>query len=168
MAGVTNSSIQPWLDFLGSNLPAAIPACQTRLDTGGRIGLSKCTNVCNDTVEMLQSELPTNLLTCGLWSSLTMLDYYTTLGDDIGPLSREQVDTLLGQLTHLGLNASNATYAHTARDAVSTCLSIMNQVTRIQTYLGNTSVEGACSEQVLFPRSHRNFRRTLHDLCKHV
>ena len=145
MTNIINSTIQPWLDFKNGSLPATIPLC-TYTDTGN------CTRVCNDSTVMLEPSAPGNLLTCGLWSTLTMLASYTDYAAEFAPLSRDRVDSLLQRFEPLGLDATNATYAYSARDAVSNCLSTIYRVTRLQvSYRGDTAPGIACSGQMLFP-----------------
>ena len=107
------------------------------------IALDNCTKVCNSTIELLDVKLPNNLLTCGLWTTLTVLNHYPTLTVNYA--------ALLGRFDSLGLDASNAAYTYAARDAVSTLMDTLLKKTRVQTYQGGSSVEGACSEQALFP-----------------
>lgn len=146
MAGISNSSIQPWLDLdlNADNLPATITPCQNR-QKGGRIVLGNCTTVCDDAGLLLYADQPNSLLTCGLWATLATLTQYAFLTNDY--------HTLLGRFDSLGLDAGNATYAYAARNAVSTAMNTMLKITKVQTYQGGSSLEGACSEQALFPTS---------------
>lgn len=148
MTGISNSSIQAWLDFRGDELPAAIAPCQDVLNYQGPISFVNCTRICNNTLSLLDHTLPKNLLTCGLWSSLTMLDYYNAL---MNSEPSDQVQALLQSFGQVGLDASNATYAYAARNAVSTCMGTLDEVTRVRSYQGDASFRGACSEQMLFP-----------------
>jgi hypothetical protein len=147
MAGVSNSSIQAWLDFRGDKLPATIAPCQARLTWKGAIAFVNCTRVCNSILSLLDHNLPNNLLPCGLWSSLTTLDYHSSL---LTTKLRDHVQALLQSFGRLGLDASNAIYAYAAGNAVSTSMSILDKVTRMQTYQGDQYFRGACNEQILF------------------
>lgn len=144
MSGISNSSIQPWLDLnnAASNLPTNIPVCQ---------GPQKCAEVCIESVELIDPGRPNNLLTCGLFSSLTMLNYYAVQMPSVAPLPKSRVDTLLEPFSRLGLDANNETHSYATRNAVSECLSELYQVTRVQTSKGQEVSTGPCSEQLLYP-----------------
>ena len=142
MTHISNSTIQPWLDFRDGNLPSTVPLC-TYVEPGN------CTQVCNSSTAILDPIAPDNLLTCGLWSTLTMLAYYP---EGFAPLPRDRVNSLLQRFEPLGLDASNATYAYSARGAVSNSLSTIYDVTTLQvSYRGDTARGIACSQQMLFP-----------------
>ena len=166
MTGISDSSIQPWLDFQGDNLPANIPSCQTR-QTDGRVILDGCLTVCNQSVELLNSDKPNNLPTCGLYATLTMLDAYTLARNPIGSYddSHDQYVALLGRFSNLGLKANDVAYALAARNAVSATMTVLQKITNIQTFRGDSLLEGACSEQALFPSATFGFNT---DLPQHL
>lgn len=74
MTNIAGSSIQPWLDFTGDNLPPAIPSCVRTSLIGDDLieSYSSCTDVCSSSADLIQGpgagEVPdtNNLLTCGL------------------------------------------------------------------------------------------------------
>ena len=152
MDGVSkNSPIQAWLDFHGDNWPTTVPECHDLQDEDGVLAkTANCTTVCADSDANLSgSGTPNHLLTCGLWATMTWMDFSDnqTYTSQIS----HPPDSLLGRCKNLGLNASNATYAFAARNAVSSALDTLAKNTRLQTYQSDPSSIGACSEQALFP-----------------
>jgi len=159
MIGITNSSIQLWLDFTGDTTPA-IPPCQEKSkwsdgsyeDWDKILQADSCTSVCNDSGSLLDPTMPNNLVTCGLWASLTVMPYKT--GDRLGDMNIEdQVNALLEPFVLLGLNHSDADYARIARYTVASGLSALYNRIMSDTYTGITSFASACAEQELFPYS---------------
>lgn len=153
----TNSSIQPWLDFHGKTWPATVPGCQSTNDDGTPIA-SNCTTVCDsfsgifengmEIIEEGEPEMPNNLLTCGLWATMTFIDFYglSNASNTSGPPV-----SLISRFESLGLNASNATYTLVVRNTVSTVIDMLAKGARSESYMVDSSPIGACSEQALFP-----------------
>lgn len=146
MTGITNSSIQPWLDFDGRNLPASIPSCRY-IDEGAdayrNLSTTDCGRVCGSTQILYSTSNPNNLFTCGLWITST-LNYY-----DAG--KTQFWEDLLVRFEGLGLNSSNVTQAYAARNAISTTMYSLEQASVLNTYQSGSSSHGSCSEQALFP-----------------
>lgn len=153
MSDISGSLIQPWLDFRLDNLPVTLPQCWD-----GRVHPS-CTGVCDNASYLLEPDHPENMMTCGLWSTLTMMHIYgaDTVSDDAGPIP---ASILLERFNPLDLDDKNASLASASRNAISTAMIAMLRLTRIATYQGNT-LGGPCSEQVLFPPAPFQFNGDL-------
>ncbi len=80
--------------------------------------------MCNDTMALVYRGLPNNLLTCGLWSTLAMMNYYNRIVD---PPPHPHAGGQLGRFASLGLSVSNATYPYEAVDAVSTSMGVLEK-----------------------------------------
>ena len=167
MTGVGGSSLQPWLDFNGDNLPEIIPACQVEKMNQSGITTTDCTATCNATVALLDPSMPNNLLTCGLFASLTLLNQYTLTRNPLGTYNDSHAFyvPLLARFNDVGLNSTDQDYGFVARNAVSAAMTWLQQITKIQTYRGNLLLEGACSEQALFPYALPSFNP---DLPRHL
>lgn len=174
MAGISGSSIQPWLDlelddylnFSTTAIPATIPSCQTRQP--GDVVLDNCTQVCNSSGTLLDDELPNNLLTCGLWATLVTLDNYnneiTTMQPNVTKAVHKHYQDVLARFTTLGLDAGDEAYVSAAIGAVSTTMFTLLKENRIQTYQAD-SIQGLCSQQELFPTAAFEFNT---DVPQHV
>ena len=142
MAAISNSSIQIWLDFNG-DLPATIPTCQTialTTENNPIVVSASCIDVCNDTELICDSRLTDSLAVCGLWSSLTTLQFANI----------SQHRSSLEAFVPLGLDYSDAAYTNTARNSVALCLSSVYTDVVAGTYLGQGFLPTACTEQELF------------------
>ena len=71
----------------------------------------------------MQAKYPDDLLTCGLYSSLTMLNLYKACGDSLTWLPSGKLETIGNAFAGVGLNATNEAYAYDAQDAISTSMS---------------------------------------------
>ena len=176
MAGISGSSIQPWLDlkvddnlnFSTETIPATIPSCQTRQRVTGEVILDNCTKLCNSSDSLLDDKFPNNLLTCGLWATLVTLDSYNeeiaTMHPDVTKAVHKHYQDVLGRFTTLGLDAGDEAYLSAAIGAVSTTMFTLLKENRIQTYQGD-SIQGLCSQQDLFPTTAFEFNT---DIPQHV
>lgn len=161
MVGITNSSIQLWLDFTGDT-PPAIPPCERQPQYFPYEGwlpalqAGNCTSVCNNSDSMLDPTLPNNLVTCGLWASLTVMPLMTVGYPDI--INRtDQVNALLEPFVQLGLNRNDAEYARATRFTVASGLGDLYNRIMSDTYMGGASFASACTEQKLFPYSNPEY-----------
>ena len=176
MAGISGSSIQPWLDlevddylnFSTATIPATIPSCQTRQRITGEVNFNNCTKVCNSSGSLIDDKFPNNLLTCGLWATLVTLDSYNeqtyTMQPDVTKAVHEQYQDALGRFTTLGLDAGDEAYVSAAIEAVSTTMFTLLKENRIQTYQGD-SIQGLCSQQALLPTGAFEYNT---DIPQHV
>ena len=172
MAGIVNSSIQPWLDFQLSELPTSIPSCQTH-QPDSSIGLINCTTVCNNTNDFEQKSLPNNLLTCGLWSTLTVLDSYHGVAANYNQTFPQLDPSLLQRFEFLGLDSGDKAYGFAAVNALSTYLSALDLLVKAPAIQDEEGIYGPCNEQSLFPRRpvttgdglHSNLLACVESIC---
>lgn len=176
MAGISGSSIQPWLDlevddylnFSTETIPATIPSCQTRQRVAGEVTLDNCTKVCNSSNSLLDDEFPNNLLACGLWATLVTLDSYNedveTMQPDVTKVVQQQYQDVLGRFATLGLDAGDEAYVFAAIGAVSTTMFTLLKVNSIQTYQGG-SIKRLYNQQDLFSTAAFEFDT---DIPQHV
>lgn len=157
MAGISGSSIQPWLDFqlVGSDfmtesIPATIPSCQNVLPESPH----NCAQICNSSLLLAYEGAPNNLLTCGLWATLIVLDSSAVMHKWLDVHARYQ--DVLGRFVTVGLDAADEAFASATIEAVSTALSTLLQENRHWTYQSD-SVLGTCSQQYLFPSTERQY-----------
>ena len=129
MAGISNSSIQSWLTFEGSNLPNSIPPCQLRGGSDGVL-LGNCTQVCNTTLLLLDDALPDNFLTCGLWATLAVQEFRNSVASPDHSAPYPQASSLLARFDSLGLDAKDTIYIFAATSAVGNGLNVLEKVTR--------------------------------------
>ena len=155
MTGIANSSIQPWLDFRFSEIPTSIPSCQFH-QPDNSIGLTNCTTICNDTTSFEQQLLPNNLLTCGLWSTLTVLDSYHDVAVYYNETYPQLDPSLLQRFDFLGLDSSDKAYSYAAVNAISTYLSALQLLVKLPAIQDEEGLYGPCNEQTLFPRQPLN------------
>ena len=113
MAGISNSSIQSWLTFEGSNLPNSIPPCQLRGGSDGVL-LDNCTQVCDTTLLLLDDALPDDFLTCGLWSTLALQEFRNSVASLDHSVPYPQANSLLARFDSLGLDAKDTIYISAA------------------------------------------------------
>ena len=162
---IHNSSIQPWLDFEGKTLPATISPCKTGIlsDDYQRLqGLpdGDCSQICNDThiLDQYSAETGTNLLTCGLWASVAMLESYrsqleshysSAIASGYGFAGNDEYTSMLSRFESFGLDANDTAFVFATRNAISFVMSDMLKDTTISST--STSFGGVCSEQGLFP-----------------
>ena len=167
MASISNSSIQPWLDFrlnvslnhvLNFNpetLPATIPPCRTKFQNASEVLSDNCTQVCNKSTSLIQPENPNSLLTCGLWVTLVTMDSYNERSKLVYPklvypelkevyeVAHEHYQNVLQRFAPLGLDAGDEAYFFAAKEAVSM---IMFAMLKNRDF----SSQGLCSQQELF------------------
>lgn len=143
MSDNSHSAIQPWLDFRGDNLSATITPC----DSSG-INNYSCIAVCNNTQQILESKSANNLLTCGLWATLHLYEYFNTY---VNPSLFPETRSFMNHFDSLGLDAADSAYGFMTMNAVSRTLSHVEQRTRMATYQAEPSSAGACNQQFLFP-----------------
>ena len=170
MAGISNSSIQLWLDFkvddhLDFNtetIPATIPSCQSHVIS------DNCTQVSSSSASILVDTFPNNLLTCGLWATLVTLDNCVEKNvtglPDVTKAVHQHYQDVLGRFTPLGLDDSDEAFVSAAIGAVSSTLFMLLKENRIQTYEGDT-IQGLCSQQYLFPTASIEYDT---DIPQHV
>ena len=102
---ITNSSIQPWLDFNGT-LRTSVPACQQKANDYGLINspnitAQNCTEICTDLDPLKDPLLPNNR------ASSVASNGFSMENKDLAPF------------ISLGLDHKNVTYANQVQDKTS-------------------------------------------------
>lgn len=159
LKNIRNSTLQPWLDF-NASLPLGFsPSCaiEQSQNTSSR-DLKSCIHVCNDTFELLQPDQPQNLLTCGVWTALTVAKHVSIEWTDAGSPTEPEgfriqpllIDQNLHQFESLGLSFSDSTYITSAMSAIAHSLSQLEETTRTRDLLGEFQGIGLCTQDRIF------------------
>ena len=142
MATFPNSSIQPWLNFSTFRVPTLRP-CTTMNST-----TVSCAQVCNDSALLFQDQ-PSNLVTCGIWTTLVGAsganESYDPLDPDLLPLMQS--------FANLGLVPSIYQYTASYADTISDCLEFIYRNTKEWSFSDNGDTAAACTRNDLFPFS---------------
>lgn len=137
MALISNSSIRDWLQFNGAHV--VIPDCQfvnytghleynseggDIIDSPPVITNVSCAHICHDSASIF-SPKTSNLVTCGLWS--TILTAYTTFGpgNALLPNQNDESAVLFNRFEEVGLNLGSIEYASAYADTISSCLQLL-------------------------------------------
>ena len=140
MALVSNSSIQPWLDFSSNQVPKLRPC------TTANLTIVSCAQVCNDSAVLFQDQ-PSNLVTCGVWT--------TIVGASGANESHNPFDSDLLQLMpifeNFGLVPSIYQYTTSYADTISDCLEFFYRNIKEWSFSDNGDTAAACTRNDLFP-----------------
>ena len=155
-------NISSWLETGPDSIPDRIFRCQLPDHGASRPNstFGDCNSVCNDSMMILDPSPPNNLLTCGLWSTVLMRNYYNSI---IKPASYPQAGVQLLEFASLGLRTNYTTYPYEAVGPLSTSLEVLQKASRFGPYQADKASQGACGQPVLFPSNlESNLTKQLH------
>ena len=163
----TSSSIRDWLEY-GYGIPSSydwddddsrdeylnhdirnlpiLPTCQEN-----DVGIS-CAQVCNNSA-LLFSAQSTNLVTCGIWTSLVMA-YGYRYNEFNGTLASTNVtvaDMLSSAFNNFSLSAGDLYSVSSYADTISNCFQLIYTNVKHFSYADDGRVPAACTRQGLFP-----------------
>ena len=137
MATLSNSSIQPWLEF-GSNQVLTLRPCTNENST-----TVSCAQVCNDSILLFQDQ-PSNLVTCGIWTTIVGANYSHNPFD---PYFLQLMPTFAS----VGLVPSIYQYTASYADTISDCLGFIYHNIKEWSFADNGDTAAACTRNDLFP-----------------
>ena len=153
MASHSKSFLHDWLRFDGTTttLPA-LNSCTFIGVSNGTFSQSdaSCTKVCNDSLSLFE-EQTSNLVTCGLWTSLASASSELN-ADNVWVQSNDSSYEKV--LQHFeGVNLTNDTFKYASSYAalISDCMEIIYLNVKENSFSDDGQVPSACTKEQLFP-----------------
>ena len=143
MATLSNSSIQPWLDFSSDQIPS-LRACTSDISAN-----VTCAQVCNDSASIFQHQ-PSNLVTCGVWTTIVGANGNLSANESYDPF-KPDFSQLTQTFKTFGLIPSDFQYTASYADIISNCLEFIYRNVKEWSFSDNGNTAAACTRNELFP-----------------
>lgn len=140
MATLSNSSIQPWLNFSSTQVPTLHP-CTNENST-----MVSCAQVCNDSIALFQDQ-SSNLVTCGIWTTIVGA---RGANEGLNPFDPDLLQ-LMPTFANFGLVPSIYQYTVSYADTISNCLEFIYHNIKEWSFSDNGDTAEACTGNDLFP-----------------
>ena len=137
---LSNSLIQPWLDFSSSQVPKLLPC------TNENLTIVSCAQVCNDS-ELLFQDQSSNLVTCGIWTTIVGANGANESDNPFDP----DLLQLMPTFANFGLVPSLYQYTTSYADTISDCLEFIYRNVKEWSFSDNGDTAAACTRNDLFP-----------------
>ncbi len=145
-----DSTLSDWISYNVSD-PWAPSTCQFFDATTGITSDIGCSQICNDSVQLFDSQLQkNNLQTCGVWTTLVSAYTYLSPHGSFQFNGSTSVMPIFEAFGKVGLDATVYQYTPTYTDTISACLAYIWVNVKENSFSDDDSMPEFCSEVGLF------------------